>query len=428
MSPYETLRLAEGETDLAVIRRAYATALRAHPPETDPAGFRAIRDAYEHVRQVGLLRARSEADPLPSRSVTTPISPYAPPGDVAIEPQVAPRAGPARRGRDEAGIHGEPADASVEGASVGPAGTAPPAAAPHLRDGEEALASGTLGDQLAAAERLLSTAGIEASEGVSGLAARLAWVVAFRHPHVGERLTELAWRAAGPQERPDLDTVRLDLACEAGRALGGSADATAYVVRRILEDVPADEIDAEPEFDAFVQDLYLQPAGSPFRRWLRRVAPDLELAAELRAKRNQVPLGGDEPEAEVDEDAPEWPEPEREQVAVGPPGGGGALLVLFLFLLVMAVSVIIASVMAPARTQLPRPAGQGRSSRDAEAEAEARRHQLGPEFPNLPPSETHGTGAGVDPAEGGREEDPRAPGSTPPRLPSWRGGGQRAPR
>ena len=45
-SPFAVLGLAP-TLDAGAIKRAWFTALQKHPPHTDPAGFRRIRDAYE---------------------------------------------------------------------------------------------------------------------------------------------------------------------------------------------------------------------------------------------------------------------------------------------------------------------------------------------------------------------------------------------
>ncbi|MBL9087323.1 MAG: hypothetical protein JNM10_09285 [Planctomycetia bacterium] len=52
MNPFEVLGLTEGPFTRAAVRRAYAAALRRHPPETDPAGFRSVRDAYEALSRL----------------------------------------------------------------------------------------------------------------------------------------------------------------------------------------------------------------------------------------------------------------------------------------------------------------------------------------------------------------------------------------
>ena len=48
--PWTVLGLPLGADDVAV-RTAYRTALRAAPPETDPAGFKRVRAAYEALRE-----------------------------------------------------------------------------------------------------------------------------------------------------------------------------------------------------------------------------------------------------------------------------------------------------------------------------------------------------------------------------------------
>ena len=47
--PYAELGLAPTATE-ADIKRAYFAQVRAHPPETDPQGFKRIRAAYERLR------------------------------------------------------------------------------------------------------------------------------------------------------------------------------------------------------------------------------------------------------------------------------------------------------------------------------------------------------------------------------------------
>ncbi|MCK6554376.1 hypothetical protein L6Q96_07295 [Candidatus Binatia bacterium] len=41
--------------DLAQVKRAYFAALQRHPPHTDPAGFRRVRDAYEALSSPAAL-------------------------------------------------------------------------------------------------------------------------------------------------------------------------------------------------------------------------------------------------------------------------------------------------------------------------------------------------------------------------------------
>lgn len=47
--PWAVLGLERGETDRKAIRRGYAKALRANPPEADAGAFRLVRDAYEFL-------------------------------------------------------------------------------------------------------------------------------------------------------------------------------------------------------------------------------------------------------------------------------------------------------------------------------------------------------------------------------------------
>ena len=70
------------ESDAAVVKRAYRRALAQHPPDTDPDGFRRIRDAYELLRDPWgraeeiLVRPLPQA-PRPRRRPPRPPSPAA---------------------------------------------------------------------------------------------------------------------------------------------------------------------------------------------------------------------------------------------------------------------------------------------------------------------------------------------------------------
>lgn len=64
--------------DAAAIKRAYRRLAVAHPPDTDPEGFRCVRDAYElltepstRVREM-LLRPLPAVDPPPPPAVSEP--------------------------------------------------------------------------------------------------------------------------------------------------------------------------------------------------------------------------------------------------------------------------------------------------------------------------------------------------------------------
>jgi len=55
--PFAALMLAP-TLDRAAVKRAYFAALQRHPPQTDPDGFRRVRDAYEALASPeGLARA-----------------------------------------------------------------------------------------------------------------------------------------------------------------------------------------------------------------------------------------------------------------------------------------------------------------------------------------------------------------------------------
>jgi curved DNA-binding protein CbpA len=49
VNPFAVLGLDEDASDAAV-RAAYLGAVRAHPPDRDPAGFQRIREAYDAIR------------------------------------------------------------------------------------------------------------------------------------------------------------------------------------------------------------------------------------------------------------------------------------------------------------------------------------------------------------------------------------------
>ncbi|MEW6208802.1 MAG: DnaJ domain-containing protein [Acidobacteriota bacterium] len=56
--PYKTLGVESNATE-AEIKQAYFALVRAHPPESDPQGFKRIRAAYEKLRSRG---ERAETD------------------------------------------------------------------------------------------------------------------------------------------------------------------------------------------------------------------------------------------------------------------------------------------------------------------------------------------------------------------------------
>jgi hypothetical protein len=80
------LSLAPGEEDAAAIKRAYRRAVLAHPPDTDPEGFRRIRDAYELLRDPWTRLDALLVSPLPMAAPPAAPSeiPAAPRGATAI--------------------------------------------------------------------------------------------------------------------------------------------------------------------------------------------------------------------------------------------------------------------------------------------------------------------------------------------------------
>jgi curved DNA-binding protein CbpA len=81
ITPFEEARAALGlgdaEEDAAAIKRAYRRAVLQHPPDTDPDGFRRIRDAYELLRDPWTRAEDLLNRPLPQ--VPPPAPPAAPP-------------------------------------------------------------------------------------------------------------------------------------------------------------------------------------------------------------------------------------------------------------------------------------------------------------------------------------------------------------
>jgi hypothetical protein len=75
----------EAQEDEAMLRRSYRAALRAHPPDRDPDGFRRIREAYELLRApVGASRALLATQrPLVPPPQALPVEPYSP-GSTAV--------------------------------------------------------------------------------------------------------------------------------------------------------------------------------------------------------------------------------------------------------------------------------------------------------------------------------------------------------
>ena len=49
MHPYRTLQVGLDD-DSKTIRQSYLNAIRRHPPESDPEGFRLINDAYDLIK------------------------------------------------------------------------------------------------------------------------------------------------------------------------------------------------------------------------------------------------------------------------------------------------------------------------------------------------------------------------------------------
>jgi curved DNA-binding protein CbpA len=82
ITPFEEARAALGlgdeEDDAAAIKRSYRRAVVEHPPDTDPDGFRRVRDAYELLRDPWARAEELLTRPLPE--VPPPASPAAPPG------------------------------------------------------------------------------------------------------------------------------------------------------------------------------------------------------------------------------------------------------------------------------------------------------------------------------------------------------------
>jgi DnaJ domain len=81
ITPFEEARAALGlgdaEEDAAAIKRAYRRTVLQHPPDTDPDGFRRVRDAYELLRDPWARAEDLLTRPLPQ--VPPPAPPAAPP-------------------------------------------------------------------------------------------------------------------------------------------------------------------------------------------------------------------------------------------------------------------------------------------------------------------------------------------------------------
>ncbi len=77
MDPYAVLGIGPGASDEEV-RRAYIARVQEHPPERDPEGFKAVRWAYEKLRDAG-ARARQFLDSFEELPVSLPqLPPVAP--------------------------------------------------------------------------------------------------------------------------------------------------------------------------------------------------------------------------------------------------------------------------------------------------------------------------------------------------------------
>lgn len=89
LRPFQLARAALGvpdDADATAVKRAYRKLTLAHPPDTDPEGFRRVRDAYELLTRPFerahemLLDPRPAIDPPP---LPPPPGP-APPGELAL--------------------------------------------------------------------------------------------------------------------------------------------------------------------------------------------------------------------------------------------------------------------------------------------------------------------------------------------------------
>ena len=73
MDPYQTL-CVRLEADSATIREAYLAAIRRHPPESDPEGFRVINEAYESIKTEDLRLMREIGAPgIPRSGCASPL-------------------------------------------------------------------------------------------------------------------------------------------------------------------------------------------------------------------------------------------------------------------------------------------------------------------------------------------------------------------
>lgn len=79
--PFAILGLAPTR-ELGAVKRAWFTALPKHPPESDPEGFRRLRDAYEQLSTPAGLTAAFASAPLDLEVVRAQ---YAARFDTAIE-------------------------------------------------------------------------------------------------------------------------------------------------------------------------------------------------------------------------------------------------------------------------------------------------------------------------------------------------------
>lgn len=77
------LALDPGDADPASIKRAYRRALGVHPPDTDPEGFRLVRDAYELLRDPWARANALLKEQIPQ------VPPPAPPGEIPSPPRGA---------------------------------------------------------------------------------------------------------------------------------------------------------------------------------------------------------------------------------------------------------------------------------------------------------------------------------------------------
>jgi hypothetical protein len=282
MNAFQVLGLPTGTRDLVAIRRAYARLAREYRPETDPTGFRRIRDAYEYLRE---WAENGDDEDVYEVSVDVETGE----GDH----------GDAEEATDERRSgRGDPREQeAAEGPRASVAGDETAPAPPAIRTVEEAVAAAEFGrthdtfrsllawhregrtaDVIRVARGLLQAPDAFRREGSASFLVTLARLVAVEAPDLAARLGQVAYQVASVAERARLDLGGLDDAMAVAAAIANKQERAA--ASRFLRDVAWEASDPavarrSAEDPVLLHLLAISSDTGPLRKWARRNAPGI---------------------------------------------------------------------------------------------------------------------------------------------------------